>query len=218
MPLLNGERALMDRGARSASLVAASADDDGSLLHPFLATVGVVYAWWDGRLAFHGGAIEDRRGRGWGVLGPRGSGKSSTIAALSRAGLRVLSDDLLVVSGGLALAGPRFVDLRPDAVDLLDGTAIPVRRSERRRLLVGPAPAALPVHGWLFLAWGERVALRRLGPGELLQRLTAHRNTVSDEAPSLLELTGREAWELSRPQTWDSLEPAVELLDGLLGT
>ena len=216
--LLHGDRAVMRRNARTATLLTATPEDDGTFLHPFLTAAAVIFAWWDGRHAFHGGAFLDPAKRAWCLLGHRASGKSSTLARLSIAGLDVLSDDLIVIDGGDVLAGPRCVDLRPDAAAALGvaARASPVRGGERLRLALPPAPAAAPLHGWLFLAWADDVSLHRLRPGAWLDRLAQHRSTSSAYSPSLLDLAGLPAWELCRPRTPDSLEPAVERLLGLV--
>ena len=212
--LLYGDRAVMRRDVRTATLLTSGAADDGTLLHPFLTAAAVIFAWWDGRHAFHGGAFVDSASRAWCLLGDRASGKSSTLACISIAGLRILSDDLAVIEGGDVVAGPRCIDLRQDAAAMLGVTnqAFPVRAGERLRLGLAPVPAAAPLHGWLFLSWGDRISLRRLGPGEWLERLARHRSTASAQSPSLLELARPQAWELRRPRTPDSLEPAVERL------
>jgi hypothetical protein len=218
--LLHGDRALIGRDTRTATLVTAEAEDDGRLIHPFLTTIAVVFAWWDGRHTFHGGSFVDSSGRAWALLGERMAGKSSTLARLSLAGLSVLSDDLLVVEGGKALLGPRCVDLRHDAARTLGvaSHAISVRAGERLRLALGEAPPAVELRGWIFLNWGDRTDVRRLGPGEWLARLAAHSCTPTGSGPSLLELVGSEAWEISRTRGWDSFDPAVQRLLDITGT
>ena len=57
--------------------------EDGRLVHPVLATVGAVFAWWRGDVVFHGGAVVIGDGA-WGLLGERGTGKSSLLAGLAR--------------------------------------------------------------------------------------------------------------------------------------
>jgi hypothetical protein len=197
-----------------ATLLTRAPADDGTLLHPFLTTAAVIFAWWDGRHAFHGGAFVDSVSRAWCLLGDRASGKSSTLASISLAGLGILSDDLVVIEGGDVLAGPRCLDLRQDAAAALGvvNHAFPVRAGERLRLGLPPVPTAAPLHGWLFLTWGDAISLRRLGPGEWLERLAKHRSTASAHSPSLLDLARPQAWEFCRPRTRDSLEPTVERL------
>ena len=216
--LLYGDRAVMRRDARTATLLTEAPADDGTLVHPFLTAAAVIFAWWDGRHAFHGGAFVDSATRAWCLLGERASGKSSTLARISLAGLNVLSDDLIVIDGRDVLAGPRCVDLRPDAAATLGvaARASPVRGGERLRFALPPAPAAVPLHGWLFLTWADAVSLRRLRPSEWLDRLAQYRSTSTAYSPSLLDLAGLPAWELCRPRRSDSLEPAVERLLALV--
>jgi len=200
-------------------LLTSAAADDGTLVHPFLTAAAVIFAWWDGRHAFHGGAFVDPTARAWCLLGDRASGKSSTLASISLTGLNVLSDDLIVIDGRDVLAGPRCVDLRPDAAAELGvaARASPVRGGERLRLALPPVPApAAPLHGWVFLTWADALSLRRLRPSEWLDRLAQHRSTSSDYSPSLLDLAGLPAWELRRPRRSDSLEPAVERILALV--
>ena len=199
LPLVDYAWARLDRSQRSATLVTAC-DDDGETLHPFLATAAVIFSWWLGRSAFHGGAVMDADRRAWGVLGNRGAGKSSTLAGLAAASLAIVTDDLLVVDGHRVFAGPRMIDLRPDAADALGfASSELVRRGERRRVVLGPAPAELPIAGWIFLAWGDEVSLRRLRPAEWLARATAQLNTITRVSPSLLSLADTRAYVMTRP-------------------
>jgi hypothetical protein len=216
--LLYGDRAVMRRAARTATLLTTADTDDGTLVHPFLTAAAVIFAWWDGRHAFHGGAFVDSANRAWCLLGERASGKSSTLARISLAGLGVLSDDLIVIDGRDVLAGPRCVDLRPDAAAALGvaARASSVRGGERLRLTLPSVRVAASLHGWLFLTWADSLSLRRLSPSEWLERLAHHRSTSSSDSPSLLDLAGLSAWELCRPRTSDSLEPAVERLLALV--
>jgi hypothetical protein len=219
LALLDGDRCVMSRERREVRLLTTISQDDGWLVHPFLTAVGVTFAWWDGRHAFHGGAFVDSECRAWCVLGERESGKSSTLARLSNAGLPVIADDLVVIDGGHVLAGPRCIDLRlePAKALALETAATPVRGNERLRLPLPGVAAEVPLHAWVFLVWGDSFALRRLGAAEWLARLTMHRTTLTEGAPNLLELAGLQAWELQRPRTWWSLEPAVERLLDLAG-
>jgi hypothetical protein len=219
IPLLHGDRAIASRTARSATLETALDADDGRLLHPFLAVVAVVFAWWDGRLAFHGGGFADPGGGAWALVGARGSGKSSTLAALATRGVPVLADDLLVVEHGTVLASPRCIDLRPDAASAIgvDASCRRVRAGERLRLpLQGSVPIA-PLRGWIFLEWSKHLEVRRVGAAERLERINACRNTIGTRGPSLLDIAGLEAWELRRPRNRTSLEPAVHRILQLVG-
>lgn len=215
LPLVGGSWASLDRQGSRATLL-TDRPEDGALLHPFLATAAVIFSWWHGRHAFHGGAFLGSAGHAWALAAERGAGKSSTLAALARNGTTVVADDLLVVDQGLVFAGPRIIDLRPDAaLELaLDGVHT-VREGARRRLVLGPTPAQSPLAGWIFLSWGPAVSMRRLSPMEWLERATSHLNTVTSGSPSILHLAGGEAWELTRPRALDSLEATVEELRAL---
>ena len=127
MGLLNGERALLDRSERSATFLLGSADDDGRIVHPLLTAAGVIFAWWHGLEALHAGAFTTPQGA-WRCVGGQGEqGKSSMLARLALAGRPVLTDDLLIVNGKLALAGPRCLDLRENGLGPagLDGMTKP---------------------------------------------------------------------------------------------
>lgn len=214
LPLVDESWIFLDRESGRATVAGGSATPD-ELLHPLLATAAVVFAWWHGRSAFHGGAFASA-GRAWALLGDRGAGKSSTLAALAAAGVGVVTDDLLVVDGSNVFAGPRVLDLRPDMASELNASALTVRAGARHRLELSQVPAELPLAGWVFLNWGRQTTLRRVAPGEWLERATANLNTVTERAPSLLGLAGLEAWELSRPRDLASLQPAVEKLRALV--
>jgi hypothetical protein len=162
-----------------------------------------VFARWRGLETLHAGAFVDDRGGAWAVLGDRGAGKSSLLAALAAAGRDVVADDLLVLDGGDCFAGPRCVDLRPDAVvELGLGTLPPVRSTERRRLVLEPCQGRLALHGCIYLEWGERIAIEPLTPGEHLGRLTAQRRIagLGANVDQLLGLSGLPAFRLRRPQ------------------
>jgi hypothetical protein len=215
--LVNGQRALLDRRAGSAVLAGGGTVDDGRLIHPFLTVVATVFAWWRGHDAFHAGAFM-ADGAAWAVLGGRESGKSSQLAALALQGLSVLTDDLLVVTGLTAFAGPRCVDLRPDAaraLGLADRTET-VRGGERMRLRGRGTSAEVTMGGLVFLAWGPGPVLRPLRPAERLERLTAQMSFPARRQSAALQMAELPGWELRRPREWRSVEGAVGLLGDLV--
>ena len=217
LPLVDGSWVALDRRNQLATVMGGPSGFD-ELLHPFLATAAVVFSWWHGRSAFHGGAFARPGGPAWALLGQRGAGKSSTLAALAAAGAEIVADDLLVVEDGDVFAGPRLLDLRPDAAGELGALgASAVRAGARHRLELGPVTSQLPLAGWIFLTWGSTVSLTRLTPGEWLERATSHMNTVTTGSPSILALSGAEAWQLTRPHELASLEAAVDELRTLAG-
>ena len=146
------------------------------LVHPYLAPVAAITAHWHGRESLHGGGIAVR-GRVMGVVGDRLEGKSSLLAALAARGVDVVCDDMLVVEDDHAFAGPRTIDLREDAAGALGvGENIGVAGARARwRVRLGPAPPRLPLAGWIFLDWAERVEVARVPASETLQRLLRNR-------------------------------------------
>jgi hypothetical protein len=170
----------------------------------------------------HGGAFVDDRGGAWAVLGDRGAGKSSLLASLALAGRDVVADDLLVLDGGDCFAGPRCVDLRPDAVAELGLGALPsVRSTERRRLVLAPCPGRFALRGCIYLEWGERVAAEEMTPGEHLGPLTAQRRVAGLGAniEQLLGLSGLPAFRLRRPRGHGSMDATRDaLIEAIRGT
>jgi hypothetical protein len=206
--LRSGGRVVIDRLAGLARFELAQAVRPEELVHPYLAPAAAVINRWLGREGLHAGAVAVG-GRALGVVGDRGAGKSSTLAWWALAGGEVVCDDLLVADGEQALAGPRSIDLRPDAAARLGaGERIGVTGArERWRLRLGPAAARHPLAGFVFLAWGDRIDVRRLGAGERLRRLAPHRAVRREPArrDAVLDLASLPAWEISRPRDWASL-------------
>ena len=193
---------------------------DEELVHPYLAPGAAVLARWLGREAFHAGAVL-AGGGAWAVLGDRESGKSSTLGWLAAHGHAVLADDLLVLDGQDALAGPRCIDLRPDAAERLDaGEPLGVVGTrERWRLRLGPLAPSAPLRGWVLLDWGEDVAVDPVRGAERLTALIPHRS-VRLEPPrpeALMELASLPMLRLRRPRRWDSLPHAAERLLAAIG-
>lgn len=211
-----GGAVLMDRAAARATFTLPAAPSESALLHPHLAAVGAVWAHWLNRDAFHAGAFVAAGGV-WGLLGDKGAGKSSTLAALARAGVPIVCDDVLVLDRGQALAGPRSIDLRADAAETL-GSGEPlgvIGDRERWRVALGPIAPALPFRGWVALQWSERAAaIAPLQGAGRLRALLQHRALrVPPRTPAvLLGLAGLPFFELSRPRSWDEIGNASELL------
>jgi hypothetical protein len=187
--------------------------DPTAIVHPFLAAVAVVQAGWDGRLAVHGGAFL-AGAAAWGVIGAKGAGKSSLLAALHAEGETVLSDDLLVASGDELMSGPRSLDLRPDVPEALAAGSEPVRGGSRRRLRLAAAPASAPLAGWIHLVPGPRVHVEPLAGAERLRRLADPELLAlpGGHPGALLDWASIVAYELQMPRHWDAHEPAVAAL------
>lgn len=219
LPLATGGYAEVDPVRRSAALV-DSRIEDSRVAHPFLAAVGAMFARFDGREALHAGAfVHD--GGAWGVLGDKESGKSSLLARLAVRGTPVVSDDLLVLAGTAALAGPRCVDLRADAADRLGvtGGTEPVREGERRRLPLAPVPLEVPVRGLFHLTWGSSTSVDLLAPAERIGLLASYRTLrrPGGDALALLDLAPLPVWRLERPRGWSSFDEAADRVLAVAG-
>lgn len=220
LQLRNGGQIVIDRAARRATFTAPSRLRIEELIHPYLAPVAAVIAYWLERESFHAGALVSGGGA-WGLLGDRESGKSSTLGWLARHGHAIVCDDMLIVDGGQAFAGPRSVDLRGEAAEAL-GAGEPlgmIGARERWRLTLGPVEARLPLKGWIFLAWGDTLAVEPVSGSERIARLTQQRGVrlPPRDADRLLDLAQLPGWELRRPPGWDSLPQAAELLLDTIG-
>jgi hypothetical protein len=215
LKLRTGGRISIDRAEGRVVFTTPKRPRVEELVHPFLAPVASIYAHWLGRESFHAGAFVVGDGV-WALIGDRGSGKSSTLAWLALAGYDVICDDILVLEDAKALPAPRSVDLRPEAAHAL-GAGEPIGligSRERWRLTLGAVPRSLPLRGWIFLTWGERLESVRLRGAERLVRLGANRGArlPPSDPTRLVKLAALPAWELRRRRGWDSFVPAAECL------
>jgi hypothetical protein len=220
LQLRSGGELLIDRDAGSVLARVPHEVRPDELVHPYLAPAAAVIGRWLGRESLHAGAFA-LDGRVFGLIGTREAGKSSTLAALATRGYGLVCDDMLVLDGTRPLMGPRSVDLRADAAERLGaGEPIGVTGArERWRLRLPPVDGPLELAGWVFLAWGEDVSVRRLGAAERLARLLDERGVRLPPARPevLVDLAALPAWELRRTHGWDSLDAAVDRLLGLAG-
>jgi hypothetical protein len=182
---------------------------DDELVHPLLAPAAMHFAAWLGHAAFHGGAFV-RHGRAFGVLAERNHGKSTTLARLAASGIPVLVDDALVVDNGIALAGPRCIDLRPEAVS--DDSLESVRGDGRRRLRLPPIEPSYPLGGVFVLRWDDELSLEPLPPSERLIALARHCRPEVGRTPALLELSRLPVWRVQRPRDPASLDDVCDRL------
>jgi hypothetical protein len=205
----------VDRRRATAELAIPEGVTDGALMHPYLAPIALVMARWLGREGFHGGGIVAGGGV-WGVLGDKTAGKSTTLAWLAREGVGVVSDDVLVIDGANALAGPRSVDLREEAAARL-GVGEPMGRvgqRDRWRFILPPVEPELPLRGWITLEWGEKTAIEPIRGAGRLPALVPHRGMrMSPRDPSVLvRFSALPHLRFIRPRDWDALPGAVERL------
>ncbi len=147
-------------------------------------------------------------GAAWGVVGAKEAGKSTLMYACHLGGASVLTEDVLVLAGRTAFAGPRCIDLRvpaPDAVAVRDG---------RHRVTLPPCPAEAPLAGFVHLAWHDApAATRALDLAGRLRRLADERRGDARWRGDveLLDLAALPAFELRRPRAGDP-RAAVEAL------
>jgi hypothetical protein len=188
------------------------------LVHPYLAFPAAVVNHWLGRVALHAGCIvvDDAA---IAILGTKGAGKSSTMAAAARAGYEVLAEDLLIVDGGEAMAGPRAIDLRADAAAEFGGRYLGVVGArERWRIALPPAlVSSAPLRAVVILSWGDPIAARPLAMAERVGPILAS-CALGDGwiAPgAALELFDTPAWEIVRPRDLGRIDDVVELIASL---
>jgi hypothetical protein len=213
--LKTGGRLTMDRRRGHAAFAVPRPLSGTEIVHPFLAPVAAIAAHWSGRLAFHAGGFV-AGSHVWGLVGDRGAGKSSMLGWLAAREIPVVADDVLVLDGAVAFAGPRAIDLRADSADRLGaGTALGVVGARARWRAELPAiDAEVPFRGWVFLAWDSELDARRLPASTCLPRL-AHNLSLRvppADARLLLHLAACPAWELRRPKNWDQLDATGEQL------
>jgi hypothetical protein len=184
---------------------------DRHIVHPYLALPAAVVNRWQGRETFHGGAVLTDDGA-WAICGDKSAGKSSTLGWLAGQGFSIISDDLLVLDGLEAMAGPRCIDLRQKPAEELQlGVPLGVVGSrERWRIHPGEVSPAAPMRGWIYLSWGDSVELVPLPPDQRLIRL--FNNEALELGPArataYLDLAALPAWELRRPPRLDTLHEA----------
>jgi hypothetical protein len=201
-------RLRLDRQSSMLEIRAPNGLAVADVIHPVLWPAAAVFARWHERETFHAGAVSFDGDGAWAILGEHGAGKSSMLAMLSLEGVEVLVDDLLVVAGQRCFAGPRCIDLRPEAAAALsiEPGAPLVRCSERRRLTLEPCSGEYALRGFLHLAWGADLRLEPLLPVERLPLLLDHRRVVGLGADfeHLLDLVSLPAVRLTRPPDWQA--------------
>lgn len=220
--LLGGHHIRIDRDPPAAMLELRRPTATEGVLTPHLSSAASTIAIWLGREPFHAGAFA-HRGGAWGVLGEKGSGKTSTLAVLHLLGLTVLTDDLLVYAAGAVLAGPRCVDLRDGPAEILEcGRDIGVVGTRRRwRLDLPVCPASVALRGWIVPEWGDSERLELVAPAKRLGVLPRFRalRVPWDDPRSLLELAAAPVYRWSRPRRPEMMRSVVagliERLDAL---
>lgn len=208
----NGTGISLRRAAATIAFQVPRRVADDEVVHPLLAPAAMHFAAWLGHAAFHGGGFI-QNGRAFGVLAERMGGKSTTLARLADNSIPILVDDALVVDSGMALAGPRCIDLRPEAVS--DDTLESVRRDERRRLRLPPIEPSFPLAGVFVLRWDDELSVDALSPSDRLIALARHCRPEVGRTSALLELSRLPVWRVRRPRDAGCLD---DICDRLLET
>jgi hypothetical protein len=211
-----GGGVVIDRLRSTATLRTPRAFPTDQLVHPMLAWLGVTYAHWRGLLAMHGGAFT-LGDRAWMILATKGGGKSSTLAALHTAGHVILTDDLVIVSEGRILAGPRCIDLKVDPESILGREMVHERLGERRRILLPDHEQPVPLGGAFLLEYGEHIGLEPVPVGERIMKASDHRALDKTDPRLVLGLAKVPMWTLKRPRDLARLGDVVKLLSNHAG-
>lgn len=213
--LQGGGQVDVERQGLTATFTHPGPADDEAIVHPYLAGAAATVSRWLRRDAFHAGAFV-AGGGAWAVLGDKGGGKSTLLAWLAQRGVPLVTDDLLVVDAGMALAGPRCADLRDEAAAALSlGEDVGVLGARRRfRMRTAPVAPAVPLRGWILPTWGGELAAL---PVPASRRLPALLHHLALRVPPLyparfLDYAALPFIELRRPRRWDLLDPASDLL------
>lgn len=218
--LLGGHQIAVRRDPPTVRLWLRAPTPRECVIQPHLSSAASTFAVWGGRQALHAGAFV-HAGGAWVLLGDKGMGKSTTLGWLARAGIPVMTDDLVVHDHGMICAGPRCVDLRPDAARRLgvgrDLGVVGTR--ERWRVDLPHGDAEAPLRGFVFLGWGGRARIEPVPPVQRLTRLGEHRALALPwtDPEVLLELAGRPGVSWHRPRAWDRMDASVAELLGRLG-
>lgn len=202
----------------AATLTATTRLNSAELLHPYLAPIAALCHRWMGRPALHAASVA-RDETTLVLVGERLQGKSTTAAALVRAGWSLVSDDLVVMHDRGVLAGPRSIDLRSDAhlvVPLGSGFAARLGRHRELTPEVWALPP-LPVTAFLHLEFGPTFAVERMAAQDRLTSTASqlYWPTLGSAAPDLLSLIEFDHVRLSRSRSPEGLRETVEWAERL---
>ncbi len=210
----------IDRGGAITTLHTPLPPSPHGMIHPYLGSTAIMNAHWDGYTTFHGGSFV-LNGGVWALLGNRNQGKTSTLAWLVRQGIPIFADDLLILNGDQAFAGPRCLDLRAEAAEYFGiGEPIGVVGTRHRwRYHLPPVPASLPFRGWITLAWADAIDISLVPPADRLLHLLSARGLAltPTDLHAWLDLVRFPLLTLERPNSWDELDAAMNKTLNRLG-
>jgi hypothetical protein len=214
-PSATGGRITVERIGACTTLELDEPPTAAALLHPLLASTGMIVGHWLGRFPFHAGAFQFA-GRAWGVLGGREMGKSSLLMGMHSHGLPILTDDLLVLNGNTAYAGPRCLDLRKSAADHFGAGEYlgVIGTRERWRVELAPIEAEVPFAGWVLIGWSDRISVDAPTPSTRLAALAQNRALTLPgvAAPGLLAALQFPMVAFARPRHWHQADAATSTL------
>lgn len=186
-------------------------------------------------LCFHS-ALLHRDGKSIAAVGPSHAGKSTLAAGLWQSGWRFLCDDLVIISGRKAMAGPRRVSLRFESRPLL-GETLWTRLNESAGYykhehgwlfqpmhVDGTRPATLDLSALFFLRRNGAptdVASNRLSPAHAAMALLPYTNLGRTRPfpiafPRIAELMSvTPAWDLTRAPLPEMIATVTRLVDDL---
>lgn len=210
--LASGGEVRLDRAEHSITFVTPAPLGDAAIVHPGLSAPAAVVSWWLGRTPLHASAVVVD-GAAWALVGARGSGKSTLAAVLAEAGCAFVADDLVVVDGDRAYAGPASVDLRPDAAALLGAQPLGrIGTRERWRRPVAADATAVPLGGLILLEWGDGVPEAEPAPlPDRMSALAAHQ-LLPLRPEAVLDLVARPAVRLRRPRGLEHVDASAAVL------
>jgi hypothetical protein len=186
-------------------------------VHPLLGRVASQVALARGGDAMHAGAVAGTTGA-WAVIGPKGAGKSTLLASLNEIGVPIVTDDVLVFRDRAVMAGPRCIDLRPDAPRR--GLGVAVRPTDpRSRIALPPIAAEHDLAGVIHLEWSsDETAVQPLDHREAIKRLLTLRSDKGypRDPQALLDLATLPTLLLKRPRSLDRMDAAVAQVERLL--
>jgi hypothetical protein len=199
---------------RQVTLTFPTIPSSDALVHPYLASTVAMVNWWLGRETFHAGVVIVNN-VAWALLGDREAGKSSALAWFEANDVVVVTDDVLAVAGDQALAGPRCIDLRPEASGhFAAGRDIGViGYRERRRVDLGPCPAEVLLGGWVLLDWGDECEVQQVDGTTVVRRLLGSLGVnLAPDPERILHLASLPARRFCRPRSWVTLDESMQRL------
>lgn len=223
MPLGDGiSVALLDRDPLHVVIITPTPQDGQALIHPLLAFPSAAANRWLGRDAFHAGTVVIDGGA-WVVAGDKEHGKTSLLAVLARHGLTILSDDIVVIENGQVYNGPACLDLREGAslqLGMGDWIGKVGARERWRHVLPVPEVSTTPLRGFIFLSWGDDIALDLIPPMQRLPMLFSNQAIWRDppDAARFLSLAELPCLSLTRPRSWDVADDVAAALVERVGT